>query len=211
MTVKSLPYCLALASLALSSLSADTLVLRDGRRVQGELVAVRGTEVEFDAERGGFRSGRDRLRLDRRDVVRIEFDDGGYGDRGDDRGSFGRPSSGLREREVSVEAAAAWKDTGITVRAGQTVYFAASGRVRWGPDRRDGPEGEDNSPRNPNRPIPNRPAAALIGRVGDSNDVFFIGGDQGPIRMRSGGTLYLGVNDDYLQDNSGSFRVEIRY
>jgi hypothetical protein len=29
--------------------------------------------------------------------------------------------------------------------------------------------------------------------------------------MRSSGRLYLGVNDDSLQDNAGSFRVTISY
>ena len=83
--------------------------------------------------------------------------------------------------------------------------------MRWGRDRRDGPEGESDSPNNPNRPIPNRPAAGLIGRVGNGSDFFFIGGEQGPLRVRSSGRLYLGVNDDFLQDNSGSFRVVVYY
>ena len=29
--------------------------------------------------------------------------------------------------------------------------------------------------------------------------------------MRSGGRLYLGVNDDVLTDNSGNFRVVVYY
>jgi hypothetical protein len=29
--------------------------------------------------------------------------------------------------------------------------------------------------------------------------------------MRSSGRLYLGVNDDSLQDNAGSFRVAVFY
>jgi hypothetical protein len=56
---------------------------------------------------------------------------------------------------------------------------------------------------NPNRPMPNRPGAALIGRVGNNADYFFIGGDNGPIRMRSSGRLFLGLNDDVLEDNTG--------
>jgi hypothetical protein len=112
---------------------------------------------------------------------------------------------------VSVNSAVAWNDTGIDVRSGQTIYFSASGRVRWGPNRQDGPEGEHDSPFNAHRPIPNRPAAALIGRVGDANDYFFIGDEKGPVRVRSSGRLYLGVNDDYLPDNSGAFRVVVYY
>lgn len=90
-------------------------------------------------------------------------------------------------------------------------YFSANGKVRWGPGRQDGPGGERNSPRNDARPIPSRPAAGLIGRVGEGDEYFFIGDDEGPIRARGSGRLYLGINDDYLQDNSGSLRVTVFY
>ena len=55
------------------------------------------------------------------------------------------------------------------------------------------------------------PAAALIGRIGESSDYFFIGDEKGAIRVQSAGRLHLGVNDDYLQDNSGAFRVTVYY
>jgi hypothetical protein len=115
----------------------------------------------------------------------------------------------MREKQTIVSGDVAWNDTGIEVRAGQTVYFEATGQVRWGKDRRDGPGGERNSPPNPNRPMGNRNAAALIGKIGD--DLFYIGDDSGPMRMRSSGRLYLGINDDVLSDNSGNFRVVVYY
>jgi hypothetical protein len=189
-------------------LAADTLVLRDGRRVQGELVAVRDGVIEFEGQRGLF-GGRERMRVDREDVLRIEFDDSTRSNERDNDAQ-GRPS-GMRERDVTVDARNGWRDTGITVRSGQTLYFNASGRVRWGPGRQDGPAGEHNSPRNESRPMPGRPAAALIGRIGDSNDYFFIGEDTEAIRVRQGGRLFLGINDDFLQDNSGSFRITVYY
>ena len=198
--VTTLVGCVALGAV----LDADTLVLRDGRRVEGTLLSVRDGVVEFEARRGF--GGRERLRLDRDDVVRIEFDD--LRDR--PGGDGGRPS-GLRERDVRVDARRGWTDTGVDVRAGQTVYFDATGRVRWGPGRQDGPEGEHGSPRNDARPIPSRPAAALIGRVGESTDYFFIGETTEAIRMRGSGRLYLGINDDYLNDNSGAFSVTVLY
>jgi len=45
---------------------ADTLVLRSGRRIEGDLVGVRGSTVEFD-ESGSTR------RYDRSEVARIEL------------------------------------------------------------------------------------------------------------------------------------------
>jgi hypothetical protein len=115
----------------------------------------------------------------------------------------------MRERQVIVSADVDWNDAGIDVRVGQTVYFEATGQVRWGRDRRDSAAGERNSPSNPNRPMPNRNAAALIGKIGD--DLFFIGDETGAIRVRNSGRLYLGVNDDVLTDNSGNFRVVVYY
>jgi hypothetical protein len=202
----------ALAVIVPMTAIADVLVLRNGTRVQGELLSVRGGVIEFE-ERRGFGGGRT-IRVDRDEVVRIELDTFQNDDRpGFSGGGFpggGRPG-GMRERSVSVAGNVQWNDTGIDVRGGQTLFFEAAGEVRWGRDRRDGPEGENNSPSNPGRPIPNRPAAALIGKVGEHGDAFFIGGDQGAIRMRSGGRLYLGINDDFLQDNGGNFRVVVHY
>jgi len=191
------------------SLQADTLYLRNGTRVQGELIGVRNGQIEFE-ERRSYGSGRT-LRFDRDEVDRIDFDNryGNNTGNNNNNDTIGGRPRGMRERQTIVSANVDWNDTGIDVRAGQTVYFEAQGRIRWGRDRQDGPEGERNSPNNPNRPMGNRNAAALIGKIG--NDMFFIGGETGPVRMRSGGRLYLGVNDDVLTDNSGNFRVVVYY
>lgn len=185
---------------------ADTLVLNDGRRLQGELVGVYGRDIEFE-ERGGGR--RRTVRISRDEVDRIEFDRGQRDNVRNESGGF--PPRGMRERQVVVDARQPWTDTGIDVRAGQQIYFASQGETRWGRDRRDGAEGERNSPLNPNRPLPDRPAAALIGRIGDRNQIFFVGGDSGPFRARDSGRLYLGINDDVLTDNSGNLRVTVSY
>jgi hypothetical protein len=189
----------AVTALATTTL-ADTLVLRSGRRVDGDLVSVRGSTVEFTEANGSTR------RYDRSDVARIELNSSRY----DDDQQLGGRLSGLREKYTTVDAATQWNDTGVDVRSGMSVHFDASGRVRWGPDRQDGPGGEGGNRYNANRPIPGRPGGALVGRIGNS-DPFYIGDDKGPIRMRESGRLSLGVNDDYLQDNSGSWRVTIYY
>ena len=194
---RALMLLVAVGALATTTL-ADTLVLRSGRRVEGDLVSVSGRTIEFAEDGGSSR------RYDRSDVAGIELDSSRSFGR-----SGGRPP-GLREKYTSVAAATPWNDTGIDVRSGMDVYFDAQGRVAWGPDRKDGPGGEGGSRHNANRPIPGRPGGALIGRIGGS-DPFFIGDEKGPIRMRESGRLSLGVNDDYLQDNSGSFRVTVHY
>jgi len=201
-----------IASLALVlalpvALRADVLIMRDGSRVTGELISIRNGTIEFE-ERRGFGGGRT-LRIDRDEVDRIEFENRRFTNNNNSNNAVGGRPSGMREKQTIVSSDVAWNDTGIDVRAGQTVYFEASGQVRWGRDRRDGPAGERNSPNNPNRPMGNRNAAALIGKIG--NDLFFIGDETGPVRLRSSGRLYLGINDDVLTDNSGNFRVVVYY
>ena len=182
--------------------SADTLVLTNGRRIQGELLGVFGREIEFE-ERSGF--GRRIVRVPRNDIDRIEFMDD-RSSRDDDRVVPRR----LRERNVMVNPTEAWTDTGVEVRNGQEVYFQTNGQVTWSPNRRVDADGTRNSKPDTNRPLPDRNSGALIGRIGE-RDIFFIGTDMGPFRVRGNGRLYLGVNDDRLDDNTGSYRVIVSY
>lgn len=189
--------------------SADTLILRDGTRVTGRLVGADDDTIEFE-ERGSGRRTSVRS-YDRDDILRIEFDRGSGGGIFDEPAKPSRPS-GLRERLVIVSGDIDWNDAGITLRANQEIWLESSGRVQWGRDRRHGPAGEPNSPRNDGRPMPSRNAAALIGKIGErSTDYFFLGDETGPIRVRTGGRLFLGVNDDFLNDNTGNFRVVVYY
>jgi hypothetical protein len=207
---------LAFAIAAGLGVAADTLVMRNGDLVRGQLVWIRNGEIEFREDRG---STSRTIRMDLREVRRIDFDDerGNRGYRPDDtRGSRSDPNDGprpgMRERQVVVSANVPWVDGGIDVRDGQQIYVRTVGQVTWGKGRKDGPEGEKNSPFNPGRPIPGRPGASLIGKIGErSSDPFFIGDEQGPIRIRGNGRLFLGINDDDLRDNTGNWRVTIYY
>jgi hypothetical protein len=79
--------------------SADTLVLRDGSRVEGTIVGMRDGVIEFEARRGFL--GRERMRVERDDVVRIEFDRSG-----DDRRGLDRDRGDSRDRnDGSVRSA----------------------------------------------------------------------------------------------------------
>ena len=202
------PFVLLLILVASTTAAlADTLVLTNGRRVQGELIGVYGREIEFEERTGGSRRV---VRVPRKDIARIEFDNASEPSSGSGNPGLSIPR-GMREREVMVTAREQWTDSGIDVRAGQDIYFSATGEVRWGPNRRDGAGGERNSPRNDLRPMPNQPAAALIGRIGEQDSPFMIGAESGPFRARASGRLYLGVNDDVFTDNTGSFRVKISH
>jgi hypothetical protein len=108
-----------------------------------------------------------------------------------------------------VQANQPWSDTGIQVNAGDQVTFHVSGQIATmqgqpavGPEGRTG-ETSDKYP------MPTMQAGALIGRVG-TGAPFSIGTQQTPIQMQSGGTLQLGINDDFFGDNTGRFSVTIQ-
>ncbi len=194
-------------------LAADTLVLRDGRRINGQLVSVQRGVIEFREDRG-FRGSRT-IEVPRRDVQRIDLDEERVEEPSETAGRFDRQArpSGLREREVWVQANQPWIDTGLDVRVGQVVYFSTHGgdiQYRRGAHTRA--NGDENSQYGPNRPMPGRAVGALIGKVGiGSRDYFFIGENEGGIRIREPGRLFLGINDDYFADNSGAYRVTVSY
>jgi hypothetical protein len=188
---------------AIATLCADTLVLKDGRRIDGLFVGARDGVIEF--ERARPQGGRERISIDRVDVVRIELDEGAA------TAGVPPPAAGGHTRDVVVDARTGWTDAGIDVAAGQVLSFYATDRIRWAPGRRDGPDGEHNSSPRPSRPMPNERRAALIGRIGAGGDYFLVGSRREGIRMRAAGRLYLGINDESLDDNAGSFRVTIRY
>lgn len=205
--IRSVGWVVAVVLTALVPAGADTLVFRSGRRVEGELIGVRDGLIEFQE----FEGRRRVMRVQRDEIRSIEIDEEASADRRPNDMTSARPR-GLREREVVVSGDLQFVDSGIDVRSGQNLYFESIGNVWWKKGHKDGPEGERNSPYNPGRPMPRRPAAALIGKVGEeSKDYFFIGDDRGPIRVQGAGRLFLGVNDDHIPDNHGNFRVVVFY
>lgn len=124
---------------------------------------------------------------------------------------FGNNTSsvGTSGQTIRVNATERWTDTGVNVRAGDTLIFDSQGTVRLSGDRNDiaGVGGSLSGRRAPDAPLINQTAGALIARIGNS-DTFFIG-NRRSLRAPAGGRLYLGVNDDHLADNSGDFQVMV--
>ncbi len=117
------------------------------------------------------------------------------------------PASG---GQIRVPGNQRWTDTGITVRRGERITFNASGQVQLSSNGSDtaGPAGA-TSGRRPSGPMPQVLAGALIGRVGPVG-LFAIGNQTTPLTMPADGRLFLGVNDDDVNDNRGEFTVDVR-
>ena len=123
-------------------------------------------------------------------------------------GSVGTSGQFMPGQTISVPGNQAWTATGMRVNQGDRLSFRASGQVRWGSGARDvaGPGG--GRAINPNYPVATAGGGGLIGRVGNGQP-FMIPSNGATVAMPASGQLYLGINDDNVSDNSGSFRVHI--
>lgn len=112
---------------------------------------------------------------------------------------------------VTVPANRQWTSTNITVRRGQRISFSASGQIKWAPDasKTANPDGASmDADARQHYPVPAKGVGALVGRVGTNGQPFAVGA-QGTVTMPADGELFLGVNDDFVVDNSGNFTVQI--
>jgi hypothetical protein len=109
---------------------------------------------------------------------------------------------------ITVSGNQAWTPTGVFVRGGQTIQLSSSGRVQLSADANDvsGPIGSSRNAA-AGAPMGNVPAGTLIGRIGNSAP--FGIGNLTSVQMPASGPLFLGVNDDHVNDNSGEYYVVI--
>ena len=107
-----------------------------------------------------------------------------------------------------------WTETGLDVQPGDTLRFSATGRVRPGPKddrtwgRPVGPSGMDIRPGF--IPVSGARHTCLIGRIGANGKLFAIGASKQVTVREETGRLWLSVNDENVNDNSGAFRVTVR-
>jgi Ca2+-binding EF-hand superfamily protein len=110
---------------------------------------------------------------------------------------------------IAVRPTDRWTDTGIYVRAGDVLTFNATGTIEMSGESGDpaDPTGSRTGRLAPSAPLPNEPAGILLARIGTGTPVAV--GRTNRIRASLDGRLYLGVNDDYLGDNHGQYRVTV--
>lgn len=111
---------------------------------------------------------------------------------------------------IIVSARQQWTPTGITVRRGETLRLTTTGEIQLSTDSNDVASAAGaKSGRYPtaSAPMARVLAGGLLGRIGNGQP--FPIGDQTSLPMPASGQLFLGVNDDNVNDNSGEFRVQI--
>jgi hypothetical protein len=118
--------------------------------------------------------------------------------------------AGATPRRVTIGARYPWIDTTIDVRAGDSISITAAGRIMFSPSDGDvaEPGGAPGRRATSAAPMPNVEIGTLLGRIGDG-EPFVVGDYLDSRRAPRAGRLYLMVNDDILQDNSGEFQASV--
>jgi len=114
---------------------------------------------------------------------------------------------------VTVPGLSMWTDTSLNLRAGQSFTVTATGDIQFSYASHGGPAAEGADCASQERPslswvAPGLRCHSLLGRIGDKGRMFEIGSG-GHFVADASGRLYLGVNDNYFPDNSGSWTARI--
>lgn len=99
-----------------------------------------------------------------------------------------------------------WTNSGFVVRRGQKVRVTAKGNISIGNGKYVRPDG-DSSVADKDKLVSQRPTGSLIAVIGDDNDEFIYVGSSVEFISQRDGTLFLGINEGNLDDNSGAFEV----
>ena len=119
--------------------------------------------------------------------------------------------------EFSVSAADGWQETGIDIQEDQSYFIKVREGATWSamkskpPHDAEGIKGEKR-----NYHIPEKNLGALIGRIGDKGEPFYIGKKKANLSRNESGALQLAIHDKHtkkdsmgLNDNEGSILVMI--
>jgi hypothetical protein len=183
------------------------ILLRNGQTVDGRLMDIGGTLPKIlyvDTPSGQRQFNSDEVALVVLNPTGAAAAAGGNNRATGTAGTLGRRQT----TTFTIPANQQWTETDVNVRDGETLELRVTGEIEYAPNTRVSAAGAPRrTPGGPDVPIPNAPAGALVGRI-DNGAPFLIGRNTS-VRVPDSGTLFLGINDDIVNDNSGNYRVII--
>ena len=216
---------------------ADTIRLKDGSVIRGEIVSFRNEQFTILVG-SGVRGRKSRITVYMEDVEAIEFDGAPADETGNTSNTsqppyqppantrpannppISRPTPSpsntsdnptffpVNVRVRGDNSTNGWTNSGLVVRRGQRLRINATGRVNIGGNRFATADGLPNV-QDREKLMRTQPTGGLIAVIGDDNDDFiFIGSSRDFVAQRDG-VLFLGVNEGNLGDNTGTFEVVI--
>lgn len=232
-TIRGLLVSVIVLTLTVAALG-DTIRLKDGSLIKGKILSFsNGKFIVLVGE--GSRSRQ--LTFNAAEIDSITFDQIEPGAAGTQKASYETPASTGAPKVVTTDntsvvsspkpsppaaakpivwnvrvtadnTANGWTNTGWVVKKGQRIRISGDGKVSLGGGKSSPPAGLPDL-RDDNKLLKNVPTGALIAVIGDdNNDFIFIGASREIVATRDG-SLFLGVNEGNLDDNSGTFSVKI--
>ncbi|CAN5449520.1 hypothetical protein BH10ACI1_BH10ACI1_03450 [soil metagenome] len=114
----------------------------------------------------------------------------------------------LNVKVLADNTANGWTNSGWVVKKGQKIRITSRGNISLG-NGKYATSGGIPSLADKDKLMSQEPTGGLIAVIGDdNNDFIFIGSDREFTASRDG-SLFLGINESNLDDNSGSFQVTI--
>jgi hypothetical protein len=119
-----------------------------------------------------------------------------------------RPHARTDFTTYRVYAYRQWQSTGLRLNQGDSVRITARGEWLYSPYvGLHGPAG-GAKPAAAWYPMPLAPGGALLGRIGEQGELFYVG-SRAYWYAEAPGFLFLRINDDLLGDNSGELEIEL--
>ena len=118
------------------------------------------------------------------------------------------PPIELNTKVLADNTSNGWTNSGWVVRKGQRIRISGEGNVSLGKGKSCSPSG-DSDIVDERKLLKSVPTGALIAVIGDDNNEFIYIGATREFTATRDGTLFLGINEGNLNDNSGSFSVKI--
>jgi hypothetical protein len=201
---------------ARGSFRVNVIIDRGGSRPGQPRGGIGAGERSADERSAGERSAGERSAGERSAGER-SAGERSAGERSAGERSGGSRTGQAREKTITVYANQPWIDTGIDVEPNMTFSITAEGMIELDTRNRSEPNGNSSAINSTSSyPMSDVAPGALIGKIRyrdgrDSNFVFIGSRGEPTTEPNEYGRLFLGINDDYFRDNTGSYRVTIRW
>lgn len=101
-----------------------------------------------------------------------------------------------------------WTNSGWVLKKGQKIRISGTGTISLGKGNTSTASGLGELA-DQQKLLKNVPTGALIAVIGDDNNNFIYVGSEREFTATRDGALFLGINEGFLDDNSGSFDVKV--
>lgn len=101
-----------------------------------------------------------------------------------------------------------WTNSGWVLKKGQRIRVSAEGTISLGKGN-SSPASGLGELQDAQKLLKNVPTGALLAVIGDDNNDFIYIGSEREFTASRDGALFLGINEGYLDDNSGALNVKV--